>query len=631
MNSTENSILKKFEYYKQELLKISGEIIEFHKNSGSNKSSDTIQNIKHNFENDIFKILVLGEQKRGKSSLINSILGERILPEGVIPVNNTIVEILNSDKKEVQIDYFDKPSDVVEIDKLKDYCSEKFNKGNEKKVSKVFVKYPVPLLGNSIVLVDTPGENSVYTYHSELLHSYIPQASAIIFLVSADSPISNTEIKFLKDKVSENDIKKIFFIVSKIDLITDEEVQEVIEFNDNILKKQNNFNFEPSNFIPVSSKNFIEGKSSDNSYLSEKSNFHFFLSSLQRFIEGDKAKLSIDRYISGIIVFLNEIKSEFEQKSHMAKLNKSALEQKINELSVKKSDYDKIVFQTMKEFEEVIKLSQLEFSNKSFEIKQNIDTYIKELICNLTLDNIEKDAQIISMQVGEQIITELKSAVEIIRKNHINRGLEKVREKLNEIKFDFEKFITSFNYDVPDVNSAPNFTFGLGSLLAAIGIAAGATLTSTVTVSVVTSPWLYWLTLGWFGATSKIVTVLACPWLIPAGIVLGILSWLGKNKYKEYLLQEAKNKLNENIFNESTKMIDKSVTEINESFKCIYRDIYDCISSAINNDIQSVIKTMKEIKATSNENEINILITKSDDNIRYINECINKINSLRNL
>ena len=64
-------------------------------------------------EDGRYVLAVVGEAKAGKSTLINALLGERILPTGVLQTSSVIVEICKSEKKYVEVHYADRPSQTV--------------------------------------------------------------------------------------------------------------------------------------------------------------------------------------------------------------------------------------------------------------------------------------------------------------------------------------------------------------------------------------------------------------------------------------------------------------------------------------------------------------------------------------
>lgn len=148
-------------------------------------------------------VVTIGEAKRGKSSLLNAFLDQK---EPIFPVNanvaTNIVTVLGYGKKEQILVTFeddsenDKPKEIKRAE-LVDYVTEQGNPGNYKNVSVVKVFLPIPLLGDGVVFVDTPGVGSLNIAHAETTYQFLPDADVILFVSDADSGLTETEIQFL--------------------------------------------------------------------------------------------------------------------------------------------------------------------------------------------------------------------------------------------------------------------------------------------------------------------------------------------------------------------------------------------------------------------------------------------------
>ncbi len=149
---------------------------------------------------ELFLIVVVGEFNAGKSAVINALLGEEHLPEGVVPTTSELVLIRHSDA-------VDQP-------------------GADRGMA--VRRLPVPWL-QEVNLVDTPGTNAVIRQHQELTEHFVPRSDLVLFVTSADRPFSESERAFLQQIRDWG--KKIVIVVNKIELLTTEaEQQEVLEF-----------------------------------------------------------------------------------------------------------------------------------------------------------------------------------------------------------------------------------------------------------------------------------------------------------------------------------------------------------------------------------------------------------------
>jgi GTP-binding protein EngB required for normal cell division len=179
---------------------------------------------------------VLGQMKRGKSSLINALLKADVLPTGVLPVTAIITEIRYGEIPDATIVYaVGGLREQVALSSLADYISETRNPGNKKQVASVEVTYPSPFLKDGIVLIDTPGIGSTHAHNTETTERYLEQIDAGILVLSVDPPITEVESRFINDIRCE--IPKLFFILNKTDIALPDELSEIVHFLEDELER----------------------------------------------------------------------------------------------------------------------------------------------------------------------------------------------------------------------------------------------------------------------------------------------------------------------------------------------------------------------------------------------------------
>ena len=158
-----------------------------------------------NLRNDIFDVVVCGEVKKGKSSFINAIIGERILPVDTKVATSQAFRIVNSNKQAFYLVFTDGTKQEVERDDLENYGSQvRIDKNGEpitfgKIVDYMEVHTPIPFLPQSVVLVDTPGLGAIYANHATVTKRHLAKASAVIFILDPTNPITEPEISFLNE------------------------------------------------------------------------------------------------------------------------------------------------------------------------------------------------------------------------------------------------------------------------------------------------------------------------------------------------------------------------------------------------------------------------------------------------
>ncbi|HEV8176067.1 MAG TPA: dynamin family protein, partial [Gemmatimonadales bacterium] len=169
---------------------------------GSDVAADDLRRFQEAREqlSGLFLLVIAGEFNSGKSSFINALLGERVLPEGVTPTTDRINVLRHGPEVSEQL--------------REAYLLER--------------THPAEVL-RELNIVDTPGTNAIIRRHEELTRDFVPRSDLVLFVTSADRPFTESERGFL-EQIREWG-KKIVFIVNKIDILTrPEEREEVIRY-----------------------------------------------------------------------------------------------------------------------------------------------------------------------------------------------------------------------------------------------------------------------------------------------------------------------------------------------------------------------------------------------------------------
>jgi len=186
---------------------------------------------------DRFTLAVLGQFKRGKSSLMNAIIGRQVLPTGVLPLTSTITVLKFGPVERLLIhrERWSWPQEEL-LSQLAQYVTEKGNPGNVKQVKTACLELPLPFLRRGLEFVDTPGVGSSIEANTATTYGFLPNCDAVIFVTSVDTPLTAGEIEFLQ-RIRQY-VHKVFFVVNKTDLLEETERQEVLEFISQTLRRQ---------------------------------------------------------------------------------------------------------------------------------------------------------------------------------------------------------------------------------------------------------------------------------------------------------------------------------------------------------------------------------------------------------
>src|SRR4030043_1234292 len=156
-------VLDKYSHFKEELVKCIDSISTIETITGA-----ICEELREKIENNVFNLVVLGQFKRGKTTLINALLGAEILPTAIVPLTS-IATILKYDEI-LKINVYFNDGKVTEInpENLSEYVTERGNPRNEKDVQEVVITYPSSYLKDGVMLIDTPGVGSVYEHNTDV-------------------------------------------------------------------------------------------------------------------------------------------------------------------------------------------------------------------------------------------------------------------------------------------------------------------------------------------------------------------------------------------------------------------------------------------------------------------------------
>ena len=165
---------------------------------------------------DRFNLMIVGRFSRGKSTLINAMLGGAYLPTGVVPLTSVITTIRYGSWKRVVLHFSDtRMPRELPLSKLAEYVTQQANPGNVKQVAYAEIELPVELLRRGVFFVDSPGLGSSITENTQTTERFFPEADAFVLMTSYDSPFSE-EQDGARRRICVTD-KALFVVVNKQD------------------------------------------------------------------------------------------------------------------------------------------------------------------------------------------------------------------------------------------------------------------------------------------------------------------------------------------------------------------------------------------------------------------------------
>ena len=192
-------------------------------------------------ENPPIDVAILGQFKAGKSSFVNSLIGQPVLPVGVIPVTTVISRLRFGERERATISFYDGTSSEIPVGILDEYTAEAKNPSNQKGVEMVDIELPALADYAGLRLVDTPGLGSVFKAHMEVSANWLPEVGAAVLAVSADRPLSENDLQLIRELTQYT--PRIILLLTKADLLSPSQQEEVVKFFEDTVKRELNREF----------------------------------------------------------------------------------------------------------------------------------------------------------------------------------------------------------------------------------------------------------------------------------------------------------------------------------------------------------------------------------------------------
>lgn len=268
-------------------------------------------------DNDTFKIQIVGTFKNGKSTFINALLGEDILPTKAVPCTAVINEIKYGESKKAILNFRNPlpktllsdipaatlahmqahgmtnvPPMEIDYDRISDYVTIPVD-GDPDEISlkspylSVELFYPSALLKEGVEIIDSPGLNE-NDERTTVTLEYLDKADAIIFLLDATKACAKDEMDTIEDILVPKGFDDMFFVVNRFDLIVAREQADIKRFVENKVKE-----YTTNEIFYLSALNALDGKVEHNQEKLLNSGFLPFEAKLSEFLTKDKGRIKL--------------------------------------------------------------------------------------------------------------------------------------------------------------------------------------------------------------------------------------------------------------------------------------------------------------------------------------------------
>ncbi|MFC4322570.1 dynamin family protein [Litchfieldia salsa] len=327
----------------------------------------TITDLLHDLQTDEHLITVLGEFKRGKSTLINALIEQPLLPSDVTPTTATINVIKHSDSNGMTV--YMQDGEVIEdrlsSNHLKSFTFEEGS--NLQDIHHIEIKLPYEHLDQKVVIVDTPGVGDLNEHRLDVTYSYIPRSTIVLFVFDATTPIRKSEVDYLTETVLKLAFGEIVFVANFIDRLDEEELEETMDYMKARLKKV--MKDEPFKLFALSSKDALENPQNP-----EFKQLLSYLKSQSQQGRGSTFKLSF--FEDRLTQLFHVVEDEIRQIEAIRQASNLELEQalsKITDFNKKSKEHEKTLsVYIASRKNEIIQLTNKSIEHFEEELKQNL-------------------------------------------------------------------------------------------------------------------------------------------------------------------------------------------------------------------------------------------------------------------
>lgn len=312
-------------------------------------SARDIENALVQVKNQALSVVVVGEFKRGKSTFINALLGQDILPSDILPTTATINRVVFGSTPSVTIRFKDGRDLSITIEQLANYVTKLTSDAEviSRRVQEALIHYPLHYCRNGVEIIDTPGlsDDDVMT---EVTLSVLRRTEVVIMVTSAISPFAESEGVFLTETLLEHGIDHILFVVNGIDHFKRaEDTDRVLQSIRQRIKKHiydwanRQFGEDSQEYnayikrmgVPrvygLSSQQALQAKRTGDTFLLELSRFQEFETSLNRLLTEERQRISLQMSVEAEIAAANQILKTIENQQHRLQAQQQSITKKI--------------------------------------------------------------------------------------------------------------------------------------------------------------------------------------------------------------------------------------------------------------------------------------------------------------
>lgn len=627
------------------------------------KFAERLRQLCEKTNNDSFRIQVVGTFKNGKSTFINALLGEDILPSRTLPCTAVVNEIKYGDQKRAVLHFRnplpeklidtipeatlahmrkhgmkDIPPMEIEYDRIWDYVTIPID-GDPEEIAaaspylSVELFYPSPLLREGVEIVDSPGFNEAEE-RTQCTLEYLEKADAVIFLLDATKVCAKDEMETITDILLPKGFKDIFFVTNMFDRVPQRDREEVKRFTIGRLA-----HLTTNKVYFISALQGLEGKINSNSELYASSGMGPFEQRLTEFLTKDKGRIKLvqpARELSNILSrealyrTIPTIRQQLETSQDELRAKYNTIKPQLDELQEQKLQMKK---QTELQIERCLSEVRRAILQEFHQIANQIPVWIQNYQPRTnvgwgTQKRLEKLINEILAHVNDQVKKAYKAWSEQILVPLVQQRAEEIYKASGEDLKGLHESIDNIYSQISDgsikAESAKGWERAAGLLIStffAAGTGASIMINGFKDKNVIKN-----LAIDFGVGTGLLLLGVVNPYLFIGALVAVI--WKAITGGGQQALSDIKNKLIEvvpkHLIGEAPKTIDKTVSKLRKNLMKIADSAVEAVDVELDNiqsQMDSVLSDLQ--KGEDHINKKKELIGRSEASLRSICDRLN--------
>ncbi|MFF4420942.1 dynamin family protein [Streptomyces sp. NPDC001549] len=414
---------------------------------GNNGAVKDVAALLERIENQAFHVMVVGDFKRGKSTFVNALLGDRVLPVKAVPATAVITEVRFGESPAALLwtEGAVEP-EAVDPARLVELITVNHTSGAERSpYVKAEVIWPLELCRHNVVLIDSPGLNA-YASHDDITLTHLSKADAVIFLQHAIAPMSISESGFLKKYLSAHDP---FFVFTYFDAIDDHERDDVVDSARRRITALRGADRDESRFFFVDGKSALRARMAEDDEAFRRTGVDVVERELERYLVTERHKVKLLAPARSLRGVARELRRNIPSELKMLETKSGDLERRWTAAQ-----------QPLKELEAQAQQIALDIRNQTRVLQDRVDTLLGGFLAAVADEAplVAQDVDITTklglnplkakqraQQVAEEIANGAAKAMEEKVAHWVNESLKPVIEQdLEQLAERMNAELTSF-------------------------------------------------------------------------------------------------------------------------------------------------------------------------------------------